>query len=41
MVDYDVLIRNAYVQERDQIVEIGITGDRIQTVASNIEGLEQ
>ena len=38
MVDYDVLIRNAYVQERDQIVEIGITGDRIQTVASNIEG---
>lgn len=38
MVDYDVLIRNAYIQDRDQTVEVGISGERIQTVSPEIEG---
>jgi cytosine/adenosine deaminase-related metal-dependent hydrolase len=36
MTEFDTVVRNAYVQERNEIVDIGISGDRIETVASEI-----
>lgn len=38
MAEYDILVREGYVQERDQIVDIGIAGDEIRTVAPDITG---
>jgi len=38
MTEYDVLVRDGYVQERDRIVDIGITGSEIRTVEQDISG---
>jgi len=36
MDSYDLIVRNAYVQERDSVVDIGIVDDRIESVESTI-----
>jgi len=38
MADYDIVIRDGYVQERDEVVDIGVKGEKIETVAPEISG---